>query len=309
MTVNVISKKPRAKGYKIKASKGEKIFNAINYTFFILFGLATTLPFINLVSKSLSGEAAVISGKVGLIPVDFQIDTYRFVLGNKMFMNSLKVSIIVTLLGTLTGIIMTIITAYPLSKVRLRGRKYFLLFFVFTMLFNGGIIPTYLIMQKLSLVNKLSVLILPNMINVYNMLIMKNYFESLPESIEESAKIDGASNLKILIKIVIPLSMPVIATVTLFFAVAHWNSYFQAMIYITDPKLKPMQLYLKELLASTSDVLKQAGYSPDIEGTANIVPAAIQAASIVTATLPIVCAYPFLQKYFVKGVLIGSVKG
>ncbi len=309
MALNVLNKNTHSKSRKIKSTPGEKVFEALNYLFFIVFGLATTLPFVNLVAKSFSGEAAVVSGKVGLIPVDFQIDTYKFVLGNAMFMNSLKVSIIVTLLGTLTGIIMTIVTAYPLSKTRLRGRKYLMLFFVFTMLFNGGIIPNYLVMQKLGLVNKLAVLILPNMINVYNMLIMKNYFESLPDSIEESAKIDGASNWRILIKIIIPLSMPVIATVTLFFAVAHWNSYFQAMIYITDPKLKPMQLYLKELLASTSDVLKQAGYNPDIEGTANIVPAAIQAASIVTATLPIICVYPFLQKYFVKGVLIGSVKG
>ncbi|WP_426348534.1 carbohydrate ABC transporter permease [Alloiococcus sp. CFN-8] len=309
MALNVLNKNTQPRSHKIKSTPGEKIFEALNYLFFILFGLATTLPFVNLVAKSFSGEAAVVSGKVGLIPVDFQIDTYKFVLGNDMFMNSLKVSIIVTLLGTFTGIVMTIITAYPLSKPRLRGRKFLMLFFVFTMLFNGGIIPNYLVMQKIGLVNKLAVLILPNMINVYNMLIMKNYFEALPESIEESAKIDGASNWKILLRIIIPLSMPVIATITLFFAVAHWNSYFQAMIYITDPKLKPMQLYLKELLASTSDVLKQAGYNPDIEGTANIVPAAIQAASIVTATLPIICVYPFLQKYFVKGVLIGSVKG
>ncbi len=309
MGLNMLNKNTAARPTKIKLSTGEKIFEVLNYTFFIIFGLATLLPFLNLVAKSFSGEAAVISGKVGIIPIDFQIDTYKFVLGNEMFMNSLKISIIVTALGTLTGIIMTIITAYPLSKTRLRGRKGFLLIFVFTMLFNGGIVPTYLVMQNLNLVNNLWVLILPTMVNVYNMLIMKNYFESLPESIEESAKIDGASNWTILTKIIIPLSKPVIATITLFFAVAYWNSYFQAMLYITDPKLKPMQLYLKELLAATSDVLKQAGYNPDIEGSVNTVPAAIQAASIVTATVPIIIVYPFLQKYFVKGVLIGSVKG
>ncbi|WP_040213375.1 carbohydrate ABC transporter permease [Clostridium polynesiense] len=297
------------KGTKIKTSIGEKIFSFVNYTFFILLGMATLFPFLNLVAKSFSSEAAVISGKVGLWPVDFQLGTYEFVLGNKQFINSFFVTVIVTILGTLTGIIITVITAYPLSKTRLRGRKGLLIIFVFTMLFNGGLIPTYLVMQKLNLVNNIWVLILPAMINVFNLLIMKNYFESLPESIEESAKIDGASNLTILFRIILPLSKPVIATITLFFAVAHWNSYFQAMVYITDPQLKPMQLYLKELVSSTADVLKQAGYNPDVEGALNTVPEAIQAASIVAATIPIILVYPFLQKYFVKGVLIGSVKG
>lgn len=299
----------KSKRISIKTSTGEKVFSVFNYTFFVLLGMATLFPFLNLVAKSFSSEAAVVSGKVALIPVDFQLGTYKFVLGNKDFLNSFLITIIVTILGTLTGIIITVITAYPLSKTRLRGRKGLLIIFVFTMLFNGGLIPTYLVMQKLNLLNNIWVLILPTMINVFNLLIMKNYFESLPESIEESAKIDGASNLTILLKIILPLSKPVIATITLFFAVAHWNSYFHAMVYITDPKLKPMQLYLKELVASTADVLKQAGYSPDIEGALNTAPEAVQAASIVAATIPIICVYPFLQKYFVKGVLIGSVKG
>lgn len=293
---------------KIKASKGEKIFTIINYLFFTLFSLATLFPFVNLVAKSLSSDAAVVSGAVTFWPVDFQTGTYQYVLGNKQFINSFLVTIFVTILGTITGLIMTVITAYPLSKPRLRGRKTLLIIFVFTMLFNGGLIPTYLVIQNLNLLNKIWVLILPAMINVFNLLIMKNYFESLPESIEESAKIDGASNITILLKIILPLSKPVLATIALFFAVAHWNSYFSAMIYITKPELKPLQLYLKELVASTADVLKQAGYV-DAEGLLNATPEAVQAAAIVTATLPILLVYPFLQKYFVKGVLIGSVKG
>jgi putative aldouronate transport system permease protein len=294
---------------KIKTSRGEKIFNVINYAFFTIFGFLTLFPFVNLIAKSLSSEAAVISGMVTMFPIDFQTGTYKFVLGNKQFINSFIVTIVITAAGTLFGIIMTVITAYPLSKTRLRGRKIYLLIFIFTMLFNGGLIPTYLVMQKIKLVNTVWVLVLPAMVNVFNMLIMKNYFESLPESIEESAKIDGASDFTILFRVILPLSMPVLATITLFFAVAHWNSYFNAMMYITNPKLKPLQLYLKELVSSTMDVLKQGGFNPDIESQLNVVPEAVQAASIVTATIPILCVYPFLQKYFVKGVLIGSVKG
>jgi putative aldouronate transport system permease protein len=292
----------------IKDSIGEKIFYTINYIIFIILGLTTLFPFLNLVAKSLSSEAAVISGIVGILPVDFQIGTYKFVLANKQFINSFRITVIITLLGTVLALFMTVITAYPLSKTRLRGRKYIMLIFVFTMLFNGGLIPTYLLMQKLRLVNKMGVLILPGLLSVYNMLIVKNFFEGLPESLEESAKLDGASNITILFKIVLPLSKPVLATIALFYAVGLWNSYFTAMIYITRPELKPLQLYLKELLASTDDALRQAG-AFDMNSDLNRTTEAVRAASIITATVPILCVYPFLQKYFVKGVLIGSVKG
>lgn len=301
----------RIKKQKIGISMtiGEKIFAVFNYLFFIILGLTTLFPFVNLIAKSFSSESAVIAGKVTLIPIEFQTGTYKFVLGNPQFINSFKISVIITVLGTVTGLVMTVITAYPLSKTRLRGRKPLLLFFVFAMIFNGGLIPTYLVMNYLGLINNFWVLILPSMVNVYNMLIMKNYFEALPDSIEESAKMDGASNITILLKIIIPLSKPVLATIALFFAVSHWNSYYNAMIYITKPEMKPLQLYLKELVQSTKNVLDQAGYNPDIEGAMNATPEAVQAASIITATVPIIIIYPFLQKYFVKGVLVGSVKG
>ena len=290
-------------------SNGERVFNYLNYAFFILLGFTTLFPFVNLIAKSLSSEKALITGRVTIFPVDFQLGTYKFVLGNPQFINAFKISILVTLIGTLFGVIMTILIAYPLSKPNLKGRKWFLLYFVFAMIFNGGLIPTYLVMQRLNLVNNFWVLILPTVVSVYNMLIMKNFFESLPDSIEESAKIDGASTFTILGKIIIPLAKPVIATIALFFAVAHWNSYYNAMIYITKVDLKPLQLYLKELVSSTKDVLEQSGYNPDLDGMYNSSPEAVQAASIVSATVPIIIVYPFLQKYFVKGVLVGSVKG
>ncbi|MBN2981693.1 carbohydrate ABC transporter permease [Cohnella algarum] len=290
----------------MRLSWPERLFNVFNYSFFTLMGLTTLLPFVNLLAKSLSSENAVVSGRVSLLPIDLQFGTYRFVLQDDAFLNALRVSVTLTLIGTALSLFVTTITAYPLSKPRLRGRKWLLLLFIFTMLFSGGLIPTYLLMHNLNLVNTLPVLFLPAMVNVYNMLIIKNYFEGLPDSLEESAKIDGAGNLRILFLIYLPLSMPVLATIALFFAVYYWNDYFNAMIYITNPSLKPMQLFLKELLAASSDFIRNAAINADAE--MNTAPQSIQAASILVATVPILIVYPFLQKYFVKGVLVGSVK-
>jgi putative aldouronate transport system permease protein len=295
---------------RIRTSIGEKIFNLFNYSIFILMGAATIFPFLNLIAKSLSSEAAVISGMVTLFPVDLQWGTYKFVLKDQMFLNSIKISIIVTVLGTLSSMFLSVITAYPLSRIRLRARKFLIMFFVFTMLFSGGLIPTYLLMHSLNLVDTLPVLILPGMLSIFNLLIIKNFFEALPESMEESAKIDGASNTTILFRIVVPLSMPVFATIALFYAVGYWNDYFTSMIYITSPSLKPMQLYLKEMLVAVGDIfLRVNSGNVDVNRAMNASPQSIQAASIILATIPILCVYPFLQKYFVKGVMLGSVKG
>ncbi|WP_284646125.1 carbohydrate ABC transporter permease [Paenibacillus silviterrae] len=292
---------PRA----IKASPGETVFAIVNHLFFILLGLSTIFPFINLIAKSLSSEAAVVSGMVTLYPIDFQLGTYRYVASNSLFLNAFMVSVTVTLVGSLLSLFMTTLAAYPLSKPRLRGRKLFILMYLFTMLFSGGLIPTYLLMHKLALIDKLPVLFLPFMINVYNMLIIKSYFEELPDSLEESAKIDGAGNMTILARIILPLSLPVLATIALFYAVTFWNDYFTSLIYINSAELKPLQLYLKELFVTSTDAFLRT----NVDASLNVSPQSIQAASIILATLPIILVYPFLQKYFVKGVLVGSVKG
>ncbi len=293
---------------KMRTTWGDKLFVFSNYSFFILLGVITVFPFLNLIAKSLSSEAAVISGQVSLIPVDLQFGTFAFVLKDNLFQSAFRNSVFVTLVGTMLSMGMTVLSAYPLSKPMLRGRKLFILMFVFTMLFSGGLIPTYLLIQSLGLVNKLPVLFLPAMISVFNLLVIKNYFENIPDALEESAKIDGASNTRILLQIVLPLSMPVLATIALFYAVAFWNDFFMAMIYINSPELKPMQLYLKELLASANDVFMRLD-TIDVNMAMNASPQAIQAASIIVATVPILLVYPFLQKYFVKGVMLGSVKG
>ncbi|GGG17189.1 carbohydrate ABC transporter permease [Paenibacillus abyssi] len=300
--------KRRDKQNLIKESFGERVFNVLNYSFFIVLGIITLFPFLNVIAKSFSSEAAVVSGIVTVFPIDFQVGTYELVLGNTQFLNSFKITILVTVVGTFASLLMTVLAAYPLSKPNLKFRKPLLLIYVFTMLFNGGIIPTYLVMRELELVNTIWALFVPGLINVFYMLIVKNFFEALPDSLEESAKLDGASNMRILFSIILPLSKPVLATVGLFYAVLLWNSYFNAMIYITSPELKTLQLYLKELIASTQEVLTTAGQI-DVNRDLNQAPEAVRAASIVTATIPILLVYPFLQKHFVKGVLVGSVKG
>lgn len=298
----------RPRRSSMSASPAGRAFTALNYTFFVLLGLTTMFPFLNLIAKSLSSEEAVVSGRVTLLPVDWQIGTYRYVMSQSLFLASFQVSVFVTVAGTLLALFMTTLAAYPLSKPRLHGRKWFILMYIFTMLFSGGLIPTYLLMQSLQLIDKLPVLFLPAMISVYNMLIIKNYFESLPDSLEESAKLDGAGNLTILWRITLPLSLPVLATIALFYAVAFWNDYFASLIYINTPENKPLQLYLKELFVSSSDTFLQLGAEMNVDAAMNTSPQAIQAASILLATLPILLVYPFLQKYFVKGVLVGSVK-
>lgn len=286
-------------------SKGEKTFYFINYIILTLLGISTLFPFINLIAKSMSSNSEVISGLVTLYPKGFQLDAYKYVLSQGQFVNSFKVSLFVTIVGTIMSMIMTVMAAYPLSKPELKGRKIFLLMYIFVMLFGGGMIPNYLLIKSLGMLNTVWSLILPGMIAVFNMLIVKNFFEGLPESVEESAKIDGASDIKILFSIVLPMAIPVIATVGLFYVVSYWNNYMNAVLYITKPTLKPLQQYLYDLVAS-ADAIKKGGGTIDIDQAMNLSTDTVTAATI---TVPIILVYPFLQKYFVKGITIGSVKG
>lgn len=275
------------------------------YVFMIICGLVTILPIMNLLAKSISSPQAVTSGAVGIFPVGFQLQSLQSVLSSMNFIRALKNSVIVTSCGTVIAIILTALTAFPLSKRNLFGMKPILMLFVFTMMFSGGLIPTYLLIRNLKLYNSLWALILPNALNVYNMLIIKNYFENIPASIEESAKIDGANNLIIFFKIILPLSKPVLATISLFTMVALWNSYFDALIYIDKPALKTLQLYMSDVIMEAEQDLN----SVSMDDLMNTSPEGVRCATIIASTLPIVLVYPFMQKYFVKGIMIGSVKG
>ena len=293
------------RGSNMKATRGERIFYIINYILIGLLSVSTLLPFIYLLALSFSGNQAIITGKVSFLPVDFTVDAYRFVFTIGRFAQAFKVSIFVTGVGTFLSIALTVLTAYPLSKPTLRGRKFFLMFYIVTMLFSGGLIPSFLLVKGVGIYNKVWSLILPGMLSVFNMLLIKNFIEALPEAIEESARIDGANSAQILFWIVLPLIMPAVATVSLFYAVGYWNSYFPGMMYISDPGLKPLQTYLYEVVRMAS---VPAHELPADVAISNVTAQSVQAATILASIAPILIVYPYLQKYFVKGLVIGSVK-
>lgn len=290
---------------RYKRTFGDIAFEVCNYGFLFLLGLVTLLPFMNVLSKAVSEEWAVVSGRIGLLPVGFQLGTIAYVAGSAQFLRSFGVSVFVAAAGTAGAVLLTALSAYPLSKRRLPGMSAILVLFIFTMVFSGGLIPNYLLIKQLGLINTMGALILPSLVSVYNMLIVKNYFESLPDSLEESALLDGASPLLIFFRIMLPLSVPVIATVGLFYAVAYWNDFFNPMIYINSPSLKTLQLYLRDIVMDAT--MSSADKSAD--DLLNISPEGVRAATIIASTVPILLVYPWVQRYFIKGILIGSVKG
>ncbi|MDF2923793.1 MAG: sugar transporter permease [Paenibacillaceae bacterium] len=280
-------------------------FSIINGLFLSVLGLVCVLPFLHVASKAVSDDTAVVAGRVGIIPNGFQLDAMRYVLLESSFLNSFRNSVFITVVGTLLALLVTVMASYPLSKPGFKGGKSILMLYVFTMLFSGGIIPNYMLIKGLGLLDNLWALILPSLIVPFNLLVMKTFFEGLPESLEESAKMDGASYIRILFSIVLPISLPVLATIGLFYGVGYWNSFFSAMIYISKQDLKPLQLLLYEMIVNTETDLNQL--SPD--QLMNLTSEGIKAATIISSALPIIIVYPFLQKYFVKGLTLGSVKG
>jgi putative aldouronate transport system permease protein len=289
----------------------ERVFDLANALFFFIMALSTLLPFANLLAKSLSSEEAVLAGRVGIWPIGFQVGTYAYVLRQAQFQFSMRNSLIITISGTALSMALTCMVAYPLSKPWLFGRKRIMVAFVFVMLFNGGMIPTYLLIRGLGMLNTLWALFVPNALSVYNMLLLKNFFEELPESIEESARLDGARNLRILFSIILPISLPALATVGLFYAVGFWNNYMGGVLYITQPQLKPLQQFLYEIVTESQRAQDSAALGVLVQDptAVNLQPDAVRAAAILLASVPIMAVYPFLQKYFVKGLVVGSVKG
>ncbi len=290
-----------------------RFVDALKYLFLILFALTTLLPFLNLVAKGFSGESAVISGRVLFWPLDPTIKTYNYVLRGNTFFNAFKVSVLITLVGSVSAVVVTAMTAYPLSRSNFRGRKGFLYLWVFIMLFNGGMVPNYMLYRVLGLMDTMWCLMLPGLVSVYNMLLIKNYFETLPDSLEEAARIDGASNMRVLFQIVLPISLPMLATITLFYAVSYWNDYFTARMYISSIDKRPLQLYLYDLINNALQIMNQGADGNtgalSADDVMNLTPESVRAAAITLSTLPILLVYPQLQKYFVSGIVVGSVKG
>lgn len=275
--------------------------------FITVVALTCLVPFLYMIALSLSSNNAIISQKVSLWPVEFTLETYKAILRDAEMIYALGYTVVLTALFTFTCMVVTICASYPLTKKRLRGRNFFLAVMVVTMYFSGGLIPDYILVKNLSLMNTMGSLILPGAMSVFYMIILKTFFTSLPDSLEESAAIDGCSDLGILVRIVLPLSMPAIATLSLFYAVDRWNGFQDALFYITDKNLYPMQLKLYQIITESQQLdSQQQG-----EGSfgAHIVPEALKAASVIFATVPILLVYPKLQKYFVDGMMLGAIKG
>jgi putative aldouronate transport system permease protein len=285
-------------------SRGDKIFNVVNVIILFILAISMVVPFVNLLAVSLSSRDAVTNGIVTFWPRELTFSAYKFVMQDSMFWTGLKNSIFITLVGTLLSLVVTSLAAYPLSKINFKHRKFFLIMFIVTMVFSGGLIPTFLLIKLVGLYNNIWVFILPGVISAYNMLLVKNYFETLPDSLSESAKIDGANEFQIFLKIYLPLSLPTMATVGLFYAVGYWNSYFAGIMYISSPSLKPLQTYLYDLL--TISYIPAHELPMDIALTLST--ESVRAATVFASTVPILIVYPFLQKYFVKGLVVGSDK-
>jgi len=270
-----------------------------------LLALVCLLPILHLVAKSFSGYNAVVAGKVAFIPKDFQLDVYSYVLHNGLFWRAFLNSVLITIGGTLLSVLVTILSAYPLSRSDFRGKKAILLMYVFSMLFFGGTIPIYILMQSLHLLNTLWAVIVPFLVVQFNLFIMKTGFETVPSALEESARIDGAGHVTIFSRIYLPLALPTIATISLLYGVNYWNNYYHSMLFITKQNVKPLQLYLYELITSASMLSSENAF----ESSMNLPSSGMQAAAIVLSMIPVIIFYLVCQRYLISGMTIGSVKG
>lgn len=294
--------------HAIKNKKKPKITigQIILYVVLTILVIICLYPFLNVISYSLSGYNAVLSGTVTFFPKDFTLAAYKDILSRKQIWDSMKVTLFVTMMGTTIGLILTTCAAYALSRDDLPGKKIISGLILFTMYFSGGIIPTFLVVKDLGMYDSLTALFIPQAVNVFNFIVMRTFFRQLPKSLEEAAKIDGASVMGILVKIVLPLSVPIIATIGLFYAVQYWNNYFDALLYIQTPEKYTLQLRLRSLLFA--DELNNSASNAEGIGT-QVMTQSLKMACVAVSTIPILVVYPWLQKYFVKGVMLGSIKG
>ncbi|MCG7409017.1 carbohydrate ABC transporter permease [Paenibacillus sp. ACRRX] len=293
----------------IDRSLGDRIFNIINYVLLTILTVIVLYPLLFVLSASISDPEHVLRGDVWLIPKGFNLEAYTKIFQNKDILLGYGNTILYTLIGTAINLVMTVCAAYPLSRKDFAGRGMITGMIVFTMFFGGGLIPTYLLIKNLNMLDSLWVMVIPNAVSVWNIIIMRTFFQqSIPGELQESAMIDGCNHFQTLFRIVLPLSMPIIAVMILFYAVGHWNSYFNALIYLTSKDKFPLQLILREILiqSDSGEFIKLTSESAvrmkmSVEG--------LKYAVLVVANLPMLILYPFLQRYFVKGIMIGALKG
>jgi putative aldouronate transport system permease protein len=283
-----------------------RVFDTINFIVLTACVLVCLAPFLHIIAISLSSTRAITSGEVNLFPVELEWQAYVQVFTDPSMIRSLGFTIMLTCLFTVSCMVMTIAAGYPLSKRNLKGRKMFMFIIVVTMFFSGGLIPEYILIRNLHLLDSPWALVLPGLINPFYLIILISFFNNIPESLEESAEIDGSSQYRTLISIVLPLSLPVIATLSLFYAVGRWNGFSDTLMYITDPELYPLQLKLYQLIQNNmvTELMQMEGTQMH-----KMMPESLKAASVIFATVPILIVYPWLQRYFVSGVMLGAVKG
>lgn len=290
---------------KIKESFNERLFTVVVYSLLTGFGLLILIPLMHIISGSFSNPMALLKGEVGLLPEGFNLNMYKLVFRDDEIWQSYRNTIVYTVVGTSISVTLTACGAYPLSRKDFYGKNFFMGLFAFTMYFTGGMIPTYLLVKNLGMLNTMWALVLPSAVSTYNLIIMRTFFQtSIPDEIVESAAIDGCNDLGVFFRIVIPLAAPIFAVMVLFYGVSLWNSWFPALLYISDRDLYPLQMILREVLIQ-GEMSEMTGAIGDAE----VIGDGLKYATMVVATLPIMCLYPFLQKYFVKGVMIGAVKG
>jgi len=305
VTNNEVSVRKR----KIKDTMEDCVFYTIIYVILTILLLIVGLPLIYVLSASFSSPSAVIAGKVFLFPVDFSLEGYKAVFEHKDVITGYKNSLLYLGLGTVINVVLTMCAAYPLARNDLPGRKYIMMLFTFTMIFSGGLIPNYILVNKLKMLNTVWAMVIPNAVSVYNMIVACTFIRSnIPNELLEAAQIDGCGDIYFFIKIVIPLSKAVIAVITLYYAIAHWNSYFDALIYLNDKKLYPLQIILKDILVS-NQIDASMVYDPELAEVKQGLSELLKYSLIVVSMIPVLIIYPFVQQHFVKGVMIGSIKG
>ncbi|MBR2281171.1 MAG: carbohydrate ABC transporter permease [Spirochaetales bacterium] len=298
------------KAFKAKKDRFERSELHVKIIAYVILGgasLIALLPCLNVLAQSFSSGHAVTSGHVYFLPKEFQFDAYWAVLAKSDFLLAMKNSLFVTIIGVLVCMFVSVTFAYPLSREKLYGKKFLTIVCMIAMVFSGGTVPTYLVVRSLGLFNKFASLIIPSCMSIFDMLIIRNYFEQLPDSIMESASLDGATDFQILWYLVLPMSTPVLATVGLLYAIGFWNSYFHAMLYITKPKMITLQVFIRNFISDCGTLVSSLERNEDMVGkvsTANII-----ACTTVLGVIPIIVIYPFIQKYLAKGMTLGSVKG
>jgi len=294
-----------------KIHSGSLAFDVFNYTIMIIIALLCLLPIINVLSVSFSSSTAAAANAVSLWPVNFTVSSYKYALEKPQFLSAFFISVERVVLGVIINMLLTILAAYPLSKTKkeLKFRNFYVWFFFFTMIFSGVLVPWYMVVKQTHLMNTIWSLIIPGAVPVFNVIILLNFFRQIPNELSESAVMDGAGHLTILMRIFLPLSIPSLATLILFVAVSHWNSWFDGLILMTDPKNYPLQTYLQTIL-STTDVTDLTHATPEqLKILTQVSDRTLKDSQVFIAALPVLAVYPFLQRYFMKGLVLGSVKG